>query len=267
VNATEESLGDCVVSVAKLEESLAMIGDERNVVASALALYPLRKQIVENASALFKLRSSQIALIKKLSAELKLVCQTLSQGPISHEALSKVVEVDAQCGRDGWLVDKLKEHDVVGNACRSLIDDWKQRVGKAIMEKTASAVKLACGLQLVACYNLVSKLKTLPGDKDREVYMPKLVKIAAACTAMNQAVALTLGDGDAYSTDKAVMVQNDVLGCSDKFDSDEIDFKEFLRNDLLKCLGLADKLAQKVGDAIKPKFEKLRTTPFRMAWK
>ena len=97
--------------------------------------------------------------------------------------------------------------------------------------------------------------------------MPKVVDIAAACTAMNQAVALTLGDGDAYSTDKAVMVQNDVLGCSDNFDSDEAGVKEFLRNDLLKCLGLADKMTQKIADAIKPKLEKLRTTPFRMAWK
>ena len=266
VNATEESLAD-EASLAKLEESLGMIADEKNVVANALNLYPLGKQIVENASALFKRRSSQIASIKEHSAELKLVCQALSQGPISQEDLSKVVDVDAQCVRDGWLVDKLKEHDVVGNVCRSLIDDWKRRVGEAIRAKTPSAVKLAGDLQLVACYNLVSKLKALPGDEDREVYMPKVVKIAAACTAMCQAVALTIAVGDAFSTDKAIMVQNDLLGCSDKFDSDETDIKEFLRNDLLKCLGLAEKMAQKVGDAIKPKFEELRTTPFRMAWK
>ena len=237
VNATEESLGDCVVSVAKLEESLAMIADEKIIVASALGLYPLGKQIVENATTLSKRRSSQIALFTELSAELKLVCQTLAEKwPISHEALSKVVEVDAQCGRDGRLVDKLKEHDVVGKACRSLLDDWKLKVGEAIREKTTSTVKLACGLPVVACYKLVSKLKYLPREEDREVYMPKVVDIAAACTAMNQAVALTLVDEAAFSTDNAVLAQNDLLRCSDKFDSDETDVKEFLRNDLLKIL-------------------------------
>ena len=101
VNATEESLGDDDASLAKLEESLAIIADEKTSWQMHLALYPLGKQIVDNASALFKRRSSQMALIKELSAELKFVCQVASQGPISHEALSMVVEVDPQCGRDG----------------------------------------------------------------------------------------------------------------------------------------------------------------------